>query len=128
MNLSRRRLLQAAVAAPWVITTAGLLMPVRQLWTPARAPLAVDLSAGPDTYLIVGVAISASLNGMVDVAIEARSLERGAPPIETGVVSMVVPDGARFQVGDLITIDGGRPRRGHWLGEHLTGVKVIPPA
>ena len=29
MNPTRRTLLKAAVAAPWVITTPGLLMPVR---------------------------------------------------------------------------------------------------
>lgn len=34
MDLTRRRFLSAAVAAPFVITTPGLLMPVLDFWKP----------------------------------------------------------------------------------------------
>lgn len=37
--MNRRGFLTAAVAAPAVILTPGLLMPVRKLWTPANIPI-----------------------------------------------------------------------------------------
>ena len=42
MNLSRRSFLMAAVAAaPAVILTPGLLMPVKKLWTPPNGGITV---------------------------------------------------------------------------------------
>lgn len=48
MDETRRRLLRGIVAAPFVITTPGLLMPVRPLWTPWTpwAPHALDTLHG----------------------------------------------------------------------------------
>lgn len=37
--MDRRSFLRGVVAAPFVITTPGLLMPVKSLWTPSREPL-----------------------------------------------------------------------------------------
>ena len=35
--MNRRHFLRGAVAAPFVITTPGILMPVRKLWTPQES-------------------------------------------------------------------------------------------
>lgn len=49
---TRREFLRAVVAAPFVITTSGLLMPVKKLWTPRDLEFGlldltfIDLSTG----------------------------------------------------------------------------------
>jgi hypothetical protein len=53
VNLSRRRFLTGAVAAPAIILTPGLLMPVRKLWTPPTWEEVIrDMQ---DAYIVTGV-------------------------------------------------------------------------
>jgi hypothetical protein len=68
VNIGRRRLLLGAVAAPFVITTPGLLMPVRKIITPTLSTLEI----GGDLFVVTDIVVH---NSLTIATMAGRSLD-----------------------------------------------------
>lgn len=101
MNLSRRRLLQAAIAAPFVVTTPGLLMPVRRLWTPPEPKILVD----DELFVITEInEVSATVQRM-----GCRSVHKVAPAMDISLtfasdLGVSAAAALGLQVGDFLRV------------------------